>query len=158
MKALNTSDVKDPGTKRLLEQTNAENKLTDKKITGLIKKYATGWINRSDWTNVHMGSDKTLNVDSNVAHGLDAPLSELIAKIFISADGTDANSFEVALTPSYPNAWCGYTVFNVDANNIKIQTGVSGILYLLDATGIGAVVTTQNWYYKIIVYKITPGG
>lgn len=158
MRALETSNIKDPAAKRLLEQTNAENKLTEKKITGLIKKYGTGWINRSDWTNVHMGSDKTLNVDSNVAHGLDAPLSELIVKVFISTDGTDANSIHIeGFTVIVGVGYFGHTIYQVDKNNIKIQTGVNGITYVNDVGG-RFVVATQSWFYKIIVYKITPGG
>ena len=36
-------------------------------ITGVtdinLRSYDTGWINRSDWTNVHLGSNTTKNVD-----------------------------------------------------------------------------------------------
>ena len=128
-------------------------------LYNLIKKYSTGWLLNeiggagvADWTNVHLGTDPT--GDSNVTHGLDGNLADFIVKVLISTDGTDANSFEVALSPLFPNTWSGYTVSYVDANNIKIQTGIAGLLYLLD-NGIGSAIAAQNWYYKIIIYKIT---
>ncbi len=98
-------------------------------LYNLIKKYDTGWINRSDYTNVHIGSDKTLNVDSNVAHGLDAPLSELIVKVLVSTDGTDNNSWHIEgmVYNSVGNVSYGYTIYQVDLNNILIQTGINGL-------------------------------
>ncbi len=68
-----------------------------------LSKYATGWINRSDWTNVHLGTDTTKDADSNLNHALSAPLSELIVKVFVSTDGTDANSFEIGYTDESSN-------------------------------------------------------
>lgn len=114
--------------------------------------YRTGWINRSDWTNVHLGSNTTLNTDSNVTHGLNAPLPKLLVKLFVSTDGTDANSFEVKYGET-GNTGRGFTVFAVDNNNVKIQTGTGGIDYVLD-DGTCAAIDIENWYYQVVVWYL----
>ena len=115
-------------------------------------RYKTGWINRSDYTNVHMGSDTTLNTDSNVNHNLNAPLPNLGVKLFVSSDGTDANSREIKHI-SYDTAGVqyGYEVWAVDNNNVKIQTAAQGLLALDDAGAVFAI-DTENWYYQAEVY------
>ncbi len=124
-----------------------------------VSIYSTAWINRSDWTNVHIGSDDTKNADSNVTHSLNAPLSELIVKLFISTDGTDANSFEVAPGLDDHNALgtgnlcCGINVGQVDANNILIQTGTHGV-NIVNTDGTQLPIDNEDWYYKIKVYKL----
>jgi len=121
----------------------------------IVGSYNTGWINRSDGTNVHMGSNTTKNVDSSVAHNLGANLSELIVKVFISTDGTDANSFEFAVNGSYDGSLpLGITVYQVDTNNVKVQTGGNGLQWIEDA-GTRNILDTEDWYYKIVVYKIS---
>lgn len=114
-------------------------------------RYDTGWINRTDWTNVHLGSNTTLNTDSNVTHNLNAPLSNLLVKLFVSTDGTDANSFEVK-SAQY-NSAAGMQIFAVDNNNVKIQTSANGMIYLDDA-GASVVIDAENWYYKVKVWYI----
>jgi hypothetical protein len=114
--------------------------------------YKTGWINRSDWTNVHLGSDTTLNADSNITHNLNAPLSKLLVKLFISTDGTDANSFEVTLYGGTAANY-GITVYEVDNNNIRVQTAAAGIIYIDDASA-HQIIDTENWYYKVKVWYL----
>jgi len=121
-----------------------------------IEKYDTGWINRSDWTNVHLGTDDTKDTDSNVTHGLAANLSQLLVKVLISTDGTDANSFECQDYMMYNSTgtkFLGITPYQVDTNNITVQTGTFGLAYIT-AAGIIDAVDTEDWYYKIVVYKI----
>jgi hypothetical protein len=116
-------------------------------------RYDTGWINRSDWTNVHLGSDTTLNTDSNVTHNLNAPLPNLLVKLFVSTDGTDANSFEVASAGNDSAAgsdW-GVTFYAVDNNNIIVQTGLDGIIFV-NSAGSNTGLDTENYYYKVKVY------
>jgi len=119
------------------------------------KVYDTGWINRSDWTNVHLGSDTTKDTDSNVTHNLNAPLCELLVKVFISTDGTDANSFEINYNDftTAGTAYRGITVFQVDLNSIKVQIATDGLSATQDS---GALITidTENWYYKIKVWHL----
>ncbi len=116
--------------------------------------YDTGWINRSLWLNKHLGSNTTLNTDSNVTHNLDAPLADLLVKVLISTNGTDANSFQtegIALQSGV--AWYGTQIDEVDSDNILVQTGAGGI-YHLNTSGNGVLLDTESWYYKIVVYKI----
>ena len=114
-------------------------------------RYDTGWINRSDWTNVHLGSNTTLNTDSNVNHNLNAPLSNLLVKLFLSTDGTDANSFEITPVESGSAGNYGFTAYHVDSNNLLVQTGLNGI-QILQSDGTNLAVDTENWYYRIKVY------
>lgn len=118
-----------------------------------LESYDTGWINRSDWTNVHPGSDDTKNADSNVAHNLNASLSELLVKFLISTDGTDANSFEIVETNNvFSSGIGGYQIHQVDSNNIYVVTGAQGLTYITGGTL--AVLDTEDWYYKVKVWKL----
>lgn len=118
-------------------------------------RYDTGWINRSDWTNVHLGSDTTLNTDSNVTHNLNAPLSDLLVKVFVSTDGTDANSMEVGQESGGYSAGAEYgiTVYQIDLNSVKVQTGAEGLVYNNDS-GTAIAIDTENWYYKIKIWYL----
>jgi hypothetical protein len=116
-------------------------------------RYDTGWINRSDWTNVHLGSNTTKNTDSNVTHNLNAPLSNLLVKVFASTDGTDANSLEVKGEAYDDGNTYGWTVFEIDSNSIKIQTGDHGLLYIQD-NGVAWGIATEDWYYKVKVFYL----
>ena len=125
----------------------------------VIETYNTGWISRSDWTNVHMGTDNTKNADSDVIHNLDATLSELDVRVFFSSDGTDANSFEIIDHQAFVNGATnnyGITTFQVDSNNLTIQTGIYGISYTKNDGNID-YITTDDWYYKIVVKKFSSG-
>ncbi len=121
----------------------------------LLPSYDTGWISRSDWTNVHMGSNVAKDVDSELTHGLNAPLSDLLVKVLISTDGTDNNSFEVEGVITIPGVvrYYGYNIDQVDSDGILIQTGEHGITYL-DVAGEQVSIAAQDWYYKIKVYKL----
>ena len=61
------------------------------------------------------------NSDGYVNHSLGLPLSELDVKLFISTDGTDANSFEALLFEQDSTVTLGQTAFYVDDNNIKVH-------------------------------------
>lgn len=111
--------------------------------------YDTGWVNCSDWTDQHLGDA----VGGNVNHALDAPISDLLIKVLISTDGTDANSFE-PITMSIDNASpTGMIIYDVDDDNIKIQTATGGLRIIQD-DGSQILLDTENWYYKIKVYKL----
>ncbi len=129
---------------------------TFRDLTTEFDYYDTGWINRSDWTNVHLGSTTTKDTDSDVTHNLNTNLSDLLVKVLISTDGTDGNSFLVYDGTSYEVgvSLYGATVFQVDTDSIKVQTGADGILYVLDAGGGAGLLDTEDWYYKIKVYKL----
>ncbi len=123
-----------------------------------IQTYSTAWllneiggVGVGKWDNVHLGDDPS--GDDNVTHSLDAPLSDLIVKVFISTDGTDANSFEVVQS-TQTAASRGITFEGVDDDNIIVQTGSSGIVYI-DSSGTTQALDTEDWYYKIKVYKLS---
>lgn len=108
--------------------------------------YDTGWVANSDWT----------NADLNVTHNLNANLSDLIVKFFISTDGTEANSFEVGNDTAYHSSGdfqYGITFLNDSVNQFHVQTGVNGLYYIRDADGQIVVIDTESWYYKVKVYK-----
>jgi hypothetical protein len=125
----------------------------------VMEKYETPWINRSDWTNVHLGSDTTKDTDSNVTHSLNAPLRDLMITVLISTDGTDANSFLVGgtdVTSASSEYYMGLNIFQVDNNNVKIQTGATGLSALNDS-GNFYILDTEDWYYKIVILKPVTG-
>ncbi len=118
------------------------------------RTYDTGWVNTNDWTNQHLGT----TVGGNVTHALGAPLSNLTVKVLISSDGTDANSFEISDT-GFDAAVAsliqvGISIAQVDSNNIRVQTGVDGIIVIANPGGTVATIDTEDWYYKIVVSQI----
>ena len=120
----------------------------------VLTKNSTAWLHTSDWTNVHLGT--TNGTDSNFFHGLNAPLTELSVKVFISTDGTDANSFEVPQMTRDTDAGgyiSGTTIYYIDDDNIKVQTGLHGLQKVND-NGAHTQIDTEAWYYKIKVWKL----
>ena len=126
-----------------------------------VEKYDTGWINTNDWEDRQLGSTATpKNTDSNVAHNLNCRLSDLIVKLFVSTDGTDANSFEVPFGPYYQYLVygdIGITVFEVDNNNILVQTGYHGFCFINKTDSYVYIIRTEDWYYKVVVMKPNTG-
>ncbi len=128
-------------------------------ISDYYRVYETAWINRSDWTNVHLGSNAAGNVDSNVTHNLNAPLSDLMVKVLISTGGAvndtadlDVHSFEPHTDG--PSLTTGWTAYQIDNNRITVQTeGSSGLSYNRNSDGTSIAITAQNWWYKIKVSK-----
>ncbi|MBU1078452.1 MAG: hypothetical protein KKH98_14235 [Spirochaetes bacterium] len=149
--------MKDPETKRAMIESDI--RFRD---YFHIKKFELGWkLNNmsgggvGEWRNVHLGNDPDDKTD-NLTHSLNAHLRELSVKVFISTDGTDENSFEVIGV-----AWrvdtgtiYGTMPFEVDVNNIIIQTGAGGINYISTTGGLVSL-STEAYYYNIVIYHIT---
>jgi hypothetical protein len=112
--------------------------------------YSTGWINRSDWTNVHLGSDTTKNTDSDIDHNFGCPISSIICRAFHSTDGTDGNSNEMAIAANYIGGYYGLTVYDIDNNSLRVQSGTVGFFYNSDAGGGGSLLVSNDEYYKVI--------
>ena len=112
-------------------------------------RYDTGWVACSDWTNVHLGT----TLDGNVTHNLNAPLPDLLVKVFVSTDGTDANSYELPLMTDVGSD-IGITVFQVDLNNVKVQTGSGGAGGVTSDAGAMATLDTEAYYYKVKVWYL----
>jgi microcystin-dependent protein len=117
------------------------------KGTSANATYDTGWIACSDWTNQRLGS----TLGGNVTHNLNANLSGLIFKVLISTDGTDTNSFDPYLAGG-DAANRGISVYEVNSNSFMVQTGSYDILYV-NKNGELISLSTQSYYYKIVVYK-----
>jgi hypothetical protein len=118
---------------------------------GKVPFYETPYINRSVWANVHLGSNETKNVDSDLEHDLGLDISSLRVELIISEDGTDATA-KVIDNSSLAGAYYGFQRTVIDNNTLRIQTGSGGLVYLNDS-GADIGITTQDWYYKIVVYK-----
>ena len=119
--------------------------------------YDTGYLENllnagssAKWNDVEIGDDNTQN--SNINHGLNCGLSNLLVKLIISTDGTDANSFEIG-NGNNRSVNNGMSVFYFDSNNIKVQTGSDGITYLNDS-GTTVGLTNQPYYYRIVIVKL----
>ena len=115
----------------------------------LDSKYETPWVACSVWTNQHLGD----TVGGDINHKLELPLKDLNVRIFISEDGTDEKSFEVKDTAirDASSGQYGITIFCVDNNNIRVQTGPQGLIYNIDSTGVTGIIDVESWYYKIVV-------
>lgn len=121
-------------------------------ILDMFASYETGWINRSDWTNVHPGSDATKNNDSDIAHNLGINFIDADLKFLISTGGTDATAFEVGPYSDGAAGAVGFSSFQVDVDNIQIVTGSSGLKFV-NSTGSGVVIDTEDWYYNIKIAR-----
>lgn len=130
----------------------------DHYLRRLVQKHNTGWllneiggVGVANWTNVHLGSDPSQN--SNIIHNLEAhSIDELVARLYVSTDGTEANGFEViGLSMFGAAADYGYTIYYVDSNTVKLQTCDGGLNYADDNGAIQAI-TNQDWYYNIVIY------
>jgi hypothetical protein len=120
--------------------------------------YETGWISCNAWGNRHLGSTALpKNTDSYVLHNLNADLSELIVKLMVSTDGTDNNSCEISFGGFYRDVagqtW-GCTAYQIDKNNILIQTAVQG-LQRFNAAGGWQPFSSDDWYYNIKVFRLS---
>lgn len=111
-------------------------------------RYDTGWIANSAWSNAEL----------NVIHNLNTGLSDIAVNITISIDGTDSTAFKIennariGITSLTSGTNDGMTVFQVDINSLKIQTGADGVVYLND-DGVYVRIDTEAWYYKVVVTK-----
>ncbi|KKM99184.1 hypothetical protein LCGC14_1150490 [marine sediment metagenome] len=113
-----------------------------------LEFYDTGWIACNDWTNQHLGT----TLGNDVAHSLSAPLSDLLVKVLISSDGTDANSFE--LVDAVLNTTVrGITIYAVNDDNIIVQTADNGLGYI-NSDGAFITLVSSSWYYKIKIWKL----
>lgn len=116
------------------------NKQLDK--DAFIQIFDTGWVPNSDWTNVELVAN----------HNFSANLTDLIVKFFVSSDGTEANAIELKPANNSSDNF-GFIIEAVDTDNIQIQTGSAGILYISNS-GVTTGLDTESWQYKIKIYYI----
>ena len=85
-------------------------------------------------------------------------MSDVLVKVLISPTGADTDSFEVIHTPfthSTGGFSYGSTIHTVDNDNLIVQTGATGYIYVKDADGTAFGLTNEAWYYKVKVYRLT---
>jgi len=117
---------------------------TNHKLYNMIKKYDTGWIYGNVWQAVQL----------IVNHNFNTTVDNLIVKFFVSSSASGTNAIELVGLGSFNVANYGWTIYNHDLNNIRIQTGSAGFVYI-SPTGLETgIVNGQVWYYKVVVYKI----
>lgn len=88
------------------------------------------------------------NVDSSIFHEFDYNISSISTQLVISSDGTENNSL-VHGVASTIGAFYGWTIYQIDSNNFKIQTGAGGIYFNEDTVGGNLLLAAQDWFYKI---------
>lgn len=113
--------------------------------------YSTGWVNISDWANVHLSSDGSTT--GSVIHNLNANIDELNVKILISTTASIINSFQgIYAVKEGQTADHGLGLHAVDNNNIIVQIASGGLRYVANDGTVTGIVTL-NGYYNIIVEK-----
>lgn len=114
------------------------------KAIALQARFSTGWVANNDWT----------DMDLTVTHGLGTPLSNLTVSLFLSTDGTEANSWEVkgfeSRWSASDDAVLGWSYFAIGDTSFKLETGGTGIAYV-EASGARNVLDTESYQYKIVV-------
>jgi len=119
--------------------------------------YSTGWINRSDWTNVHLGSDDTKDNDSDVSHGLGADLGALDVELYVSSNGAWSTAQQIVDYQYFDYGegvrYRGWAVWEISTDTVRVQTGKDGLHYLSDS-GQHAIVNDEDWYYNVVVRKV----
>ena len=139
------------------EDTKRAKRIFGGTLYGAHENYDSGWIARSDWTNVHLGSNTTKDTDSNLIHSLNANLSQLLVKVFISTDGTDTNSLDIIIDGSQDGSdthSIGITVHQVSADALILQTGTQSAGHYVEADGSKNSLTDDDFYYKVKVWKL----
>ncbi|RLG44172.1 MAG: hypothetical protein DRN81_05120 [Thermoproteota archaeon] len=112
-------------------------------------RYDTGWILRDEGT----PADNWQDAELCVTHGLDGK-EELIVKFFLkTAGGSIVEIGQSQRSTSTSNY--GYIIKYVDDNNLYIETGADGLLYVSASSGgsVSVLDTQDDWYYKVVVMK-----
>ena len=93
-------------------------------------------------------------MDSYINHRMNAALPSLLVRFFVSSVTSDLDCFEIqGLAYDTVGVQYNFTLYCIDANNIKLQTGSNGLVAVND-TGIAFGVDAQNWNYNIGVWYI----
>lgn len=103
-----------------------------------------GWISNSDWTNWQLA----------VTHNLNADIEDLNVDLFLSpnSDGSSARLITFHGADSATDK--GVQIYGNNSNNINLESGSAGIVTIVTpGTGNFDTLTTQTWYYKVVVTK-----
>ncbi len=128
----------------------------------LILKNVTGtgiWTDNRDLTGSHSGATAKVNypgstsknVDSNLLHNFGVSIYNIIVKKMYSTDMTESNTLVIESSAGVAaGANVGCQEHGVDLNNIKLQSGSGGFLFLDDA-GSADFIDTENYYFRAIL-------
>jgi len=108
-------------------------------ITGSISS-ATALVNE--------GSGTAKNLDSNFYHGTGLNQNEFKLDFFYDADANDTDSYKIFLV-AVGQAY-GTVIWQIDTNNIKLQTSTSAAGIILSDAGVENLIDADDGYYKII--------
>ena len=106
----------------------------------------SGFTNNTDWTDFNT----TFN------HGLNADLDQIEVDIYLSSDGTAANSFKIdniMFTSTTNNLSYGFQVEYNDVDNVDIQTGEDGARYLGVNGASTPLGSSTSFYYNIVARR-----
>ena len=93
-------------------------------------------------------------MDSYINHRMNAGLPSLLVRLFVSSVTSDLDCFEIqGVTYDTAGVQYNFNLYCIDANNIKLQTGVNGLI-AVDDTGTAFAIAAQNWNYNIGVWYI----
>ena len=102
----------------------------------------------SDW----IAMPNITNAEYTINHGLKNNLAELDVQILLSKTGSESDSFEAISESSASDNW-GYNLWNIDTDNIKLQTGAAGVPYLRDSDGVFSSFGLTGYYKAIVTQK-----
>lgn len=92
------------------------------------------------------------NADTDVHHMLGKNIRELNIKWFMSADGTENNSYEIKPVET-GNSATGWIIYQTDTNSFELQSGTNGINFL-NANGTNAILDVEDEFYQIEIKRL----
>ena len=95
---------------------------------------------------VNEGTGSSKNIDYNIYHGVGIKTIYFNPIIYVSSDGTDNNTIKFSMG-AYDSR--DYSLYQIDTNYFKLQSGLNGI-QILDDAGTTQVIDTENYYCSII--------
>jgi len=105
-------------------------------------------------TTINEGGGTNKNQDQNVYHGMGIDSWRIKIRVLVSTDTSYNNSREILQIcfdwAASSDKNFGITVFQIDDDNIKLQTGDAGIRMIID-DGTSDGWDTDNYYYEIIL-------
>jgi len=114
-----------------------------------LERHDTGWVACSDWTQSKFGD----TFGNDVVHNFDTPLSHLLVTFLLSPTGADNDCFIIhTALGTVVSEQTGLSLVGVDNDSLYFRSGLNGIRYT-HPSGALFLLSTQSWYYKIVVTK-----
>jgi hypothetical protein len=126
--------------------------------SGILYFYNVSSENNGVWTNndtitqtngdtclVNEITGTSKNVDYNFHDGFGVNTKPNNHSLIVSTDGNENGSFDIGKNGTTSGSEKGYTIFQIDADSVKLQTATAGLIYTTDS-GAGAIIDTEDWY------------